>query len=265
MRIAWRTVGAIVARVWADADATVDRFAGLRRIGIDEISYKRHHNYITVVVDHDSGRLIWAVAGRDNPTLNRFFDALGDRARCAQITHVSADAAGWIADVVTQRCPGAIRCADPFHVVSWATRALDDERRRAWNDARVLARAEGKWHAPRRSSPRTGCGRAMSGSASSKHARYALWKNPEDLTEHQTRQAGLDRQDRSPTTPGLPAQRGPAARVFGQRRRRQAGPGPVDLLGPALPHPGVCRAGPPHRQTPPGRSTPPWTTACPKD
>ena len=154
MRIAWRTVGAIVARVWADADATVDRFAGLRRIGIDEISYKRHHNYITVVVDHDSGRLIWAVAGRDNPTLNRFFDALGP-ARCAQITHVSADAAGWIADVVTQRCPGAIRCADPFHVVSWATRALDDERRRAWNDARVLARAEGKWHRP--GAPSQGC------------------------------------------------------------------------------------------------------------
>ena len=164
MRIAWRTVGAIVARVWADADKTVDRFAGLRRIGIDEISYKRHHNYITVVVDHDSGRLIWAVAGRDNPTLNRFFDALGPE-RCAQITHVSADAAGWIADVVTQRCPGAIRCADPFHVVSWATRALDDERRRAWNDARVLARAEGKWHRP--GAPPKGAGRAMSGSASS--------------------------------------------------------------------------------------------------
>ena len=46
MRVAWRTVGAIVARVWADADKTVDRFAGLRRIGIDEISYKRHHKYL---------------------------------------------------------------------------------------------------------------------------------------------------------------------------------------------------------------------------
>ena len=114
MRIAWRTVGAIVARVWADAEATVHRYAGVRRIGIDEISYKRFHNYITVVVDHDSGRLVWAAAGRDNPTLNRFFDALGP-ARCAQITHVSADAAGWIADVVTQRSPQAIRCADPFY------------------------------------------------------------------------------------------------------------------------------------------------------
>jgi transposase len=182
MRIAWRTVGAIVARVWADAEATFDRFAGLRRIGIDEISYKRHHNYITVVVDHDSGRLIWAAAGRDNPTLNRFFDALGPQ-RCAQITHVSADAAGWIADVVTQRCPGAIRCADPFHVVSWATRALDDERRRAWNDARVLARAEGKWHRP--GAPPKGARPGHERVRKLQRARYALWKNPEDLTEHQ--------------------------------------------------------------------------------
>ena len=55
LRIAWRTVGAIVTRVVADAEATTDRFAKLRRIGIDEISYKRGHRYLTVVVDHDSG------------------------------------------------------------------------------------------------------------------------------------------------------------------------------------------------------------------
>lgn len=69
MRIAWRSVGAIVARVWADTDKTVDRFADLRRIGIDEISYKRHHKYLTVVVDHDSGSLLWAAPGRDKATL----------------------------------------------------------------------------------------------------------------------------------------------------------------------------------------------------
>jgi transposase len=62
MRIAWRTVGAIVARVSADVDARVDRLAGLRRIGIDEISYKRGHRYLTVVVDHDSGVLVWRQA-----------------------------------------------------------------------------------------------------------------------------------------------------------------------------------------------------------
>lgn len=43
LRIAWRTVGSIVTRVVADAETKTDRFAGLRRIGIDEISYKRGH------------------------------------------------------------------------------------------------------------------------------------------------------------------------------------------------------------------------------
>ncbi len=63
LRVAWRTVGAIITRVQADIDATVDRFDGLRRIGIDEISYKRGHRYLTVVVDHDTGRLVWAAVG----------------------------------------------------------------------------------------------------------------------------------------------------------------------------------------------------------
>ena len=90
-RIAWRTVGSIIARVNADVEATVDRLAGLRCIGIDEISYKRGHKYLTVVVDHDSGRLVWARPGRDDKTLHAFFDALGEQ-RCAEITDVSADA-----------------------------------------------------------------------------------------------------------------------------------------------------------------------------
>ena len=89
MRIAWRTVGAIIARVWADIEAGCDdRLDGLRRIGIDEIAYKRGQRYLTVVVDHDSGRLVWAAPGRDRATLRTFFDELGPE-RCAQITHVS--------------------------------------------------------------------------------------------------------------------------------------------------------------------------------
>ncbi|CAN5408874.1 hypothetical protein BH09ACT12_BH09ACT12_21550 [soil metagenome] len=48
MRIAWRTVGAIITRVWADVEAQHDRLAGLRRIGIDEISYKKGHKYLMV-------------------------------------------------------------------------------------------------------------------------------------------------------------------------------------------------------------------------
>lgn len=117
MRVAWRTVGAIITRVVADIDAGVDRLEGLRRIGIDEISYKKGHRYITVVIDHDSKRLVWAAPGRDKATVREFFDALGQE-RSKLLTHVSADGAEWIADVVKLRAPQAIRCADPFHVVA---------------------------------------------------------------------------------------------------------------------------------------------------
>ncbi len=115
LRIAWRTVGRVCARVAAEAAARQDRFAGLRRIGVDELASKRGHRYLTVVVDHDTARLVWAAPGRDEDTLNRLVDALGDD-RARQLTHVSADAAEPIARVVTRRCPQAVGCLDPFHV-----------------------------------------------------------------------------------------------------------------------------------------------------
>jgi transposase len=179
MRVAWRTVGAIVKRVCGDIDATVDRFAGLRRIGIDEISYKRNHKYLTIVVDHDSGRLVWAAPGRDAETLRKFFDALGED-RCAQVTHVSADAADWIAKVVRERCPNAVQCADPFHVVQWAGDALDEVRREAWSKARKTVGGS-KVITYNRRAIRLSTGDA----ARLRKVRWALWKNPEDLTDRQ--------------------------------------------------------------------------------
>jgi transposase len=164
LRIAWATVGAIVARVVDEARTAVDPFDALRRIGIDEISYKKGHRYLTVVVDHDSGRLVWAAKGHDKDTLEGFFDLLGED-RCAQIRLVSCDAAEWIGDVVGLRCKNATVCLDAFHLVKWVTDALDEVRRETWNQAR---RAGMRAHA-----------------RDLKHARYALWKNPEDLTARQ--------------------------------------------------------------------------------
>ena len=164
MRIAWRTVGAVIGRVVADARAASDPFDGLSRIGIDEISYKRGHKSLTVVVDHDTGRLIWAAPGRDMATLTTFFTLLGPE-RCAQIRLVSADAAEWIATVVAEQCPNATLCADPFHMVAWATAALDEVRRNHWRAARQLG-------APGMIQRIKGC-------------RYALLKNPDNLTGHQ--------------------------------------------------------------------------------
>jgi len=106
MRVAWRTVGSVVSRVVAGGRAAHDPFDGLRRIGIDEISYKRGHRYLTICVDHDSGRLVWAAVGRDKATLEQFFDPLGEQ-RCRLVKPLSADAAEWTATVVAERCPDA--------------------------------------------------------------------------------------------------------------------------------------------------------------
>ncbi len=165
MSIAWRTVGRILERVSNTARATMDPLANLVRIGIDEVAYRKGHRYLTVVIDHDSGRLLWASPGHDEATLRTFFDSLGEeRAKALQL--VSADAAAWIANVVRERCPNAVLCLDPFHVVQWATRALDEVRRNVWNALRESGKSDL--------------------AQTLKHARWALWKNPEDLSAAQT-------------------------------------------------------------------------------
>lgn len=164
MRIAWRTVGGILERVCAEAIREVDLLANLKRIGIDEISHRRGQRYLTVVVDHDSGRLVWAAAGRDRKTVEGFLDALGEE-RCNQLELVSADMAAWVAGPIAERCPNAELCLDPFHIVALATDALDDIRREVWNDARRAGQ--------------TALAKDLKG------ARFALWKNPERLTERQ--------------------------------------------------------------------------------
>ena len=165
MRVAWRTVGSIIERVVTDARAAHDPFDGLARIGVDEISYKKGHRYLTIVVDHDSGRLVWAAVGRDKATLGTFFDLLGAE-RSGAIRIVTADGAEWIAQVIAERCANATLCIDNFHVTQWASRSLDEVRRQVWNEAR-----------------RGG----MSGLAQQlQGCRYALWRNPEDLSERQS-------------------------------------------------------------------------------
>jgi transposase len=166
LRIAWRSVIGIVNRVVDAAAAGADRLAGLRRIGIDEVAYRKGQRYLTLVVDHDTGRLVWARDGRDKATVAAFFDELGAQ-RAAALTHVSADAAAWIGDVVAERAPQAVRCLDPYHLVAWVSDALDKVRRQVWNAARG------------------GKGRRTSASATLKGARWALWKNPENLTDKQ--------------------------------------------------------------------------------
>ncbi len=164
MRVAWRSVGTILERVADEARREVDLLDGLRRIGIDEISHRKGQRYLTVVVDHHTGRLVWAAPGRDRKTVLAFFEQLGEE-RCKALELISADMAGWISGPIAERCPDAVRCVDPFHVVMLATEALDEVRREIWNEARRAGNIE--------------LARDLKG------ARFAVWKNPENLTDRQ--------------------------------------------------------------------------------
>lgn len=164
MRVAWRTVGRVLKRVVDERRAGVDLLDNLKRIGIDETSYRRGHRYLTVVVCHDTGRLVWAHPGNSKATLEKFLEQLGKK-RCQKITHVTCDGAEWIHDTMREHCKRAKVCLDAFHIVKWANDAVDEIRRELWNEQR-------------------GSGdKQLAGEI--KGTRWALLKNPKNLTDKQ--------------------------------------------------------------------------------
>lgn len=187
MRVQWHTVGGICNRVYKELEGqTASRFDGLVNLGIDETSYRKGHKYMTVVINHDTACVLWCSVGFGKEVLSSFFELLTPAQR-ASIRCVTADGARWIATCIEEYCPNAERCIDPFHVVSWATEALDKERRQAWAEAHQTAKA----------APKRGMGRPAKGeivnpeklkAKSVKNLRYVLLKNPENLSDKQTAQ-----------------------------------------------------------------------------
>lgn len=156
MRIAWRTVGAIIERV-VPRHRQGDRLDGLTHIGVDELSYRRHHEYVTVIVDHVLGGVVWAKPGKSAATLNTFFEELG-KDRSAKLEAVTLDMSGAYLKAVTEASPQARVIFDRFHVQRLAHEALDTVRREQVREAEPEDR------------------RAL------KNTRFALQKNPWNLT-----------------------------------------------------------------------------------
>jgi len=159
MRVTWRTVGSVVARVIARRQAGTDRLDGLTHIGVDELSYRRHHEYVTVVVDHVAGAVVWVRPGKNADTLRGFFTELGAE-RTKNLEAVTIDMSGAYIKAVTEMSPEARIIFDRFHVQRLAHEALDEVRR---DEVRKVAgTAEHK---------------------ALKQTRWALQKNPWNLTK----------------------------------------------------------------------------------
>jgi len=125
--VSWRAVAGVVERVVAERlpDA---RLQGLRAIGVDEFSYRKRHRYLTVVVDHDRGKVVWAAKGRGADALAGLFEHLGE-AGCAAIESVTMDMAGGYKKAVREYLPHARIVFDRFHVQRLASDAVDAVRR----------------------------------------------------------------------------------------------------------------------------------------
>ena len=160
IHVAWQTVGGIVERV---VGRMLDdkRFNDLYVIGLDEVSYRKGHKYLSVVADHVSGDPVWVGEGRSQKTVGEFFDELGDE-RAKKLKAVTMDMSAPFIAEVKARAPQAQIAFDPFHVVKLAGEAVHQVRRTEARDRKGTDEAK-----------------VLKG------ARWALLKAPENLSFEQ--------------------------------------------------------------------------------
>lgn len=133
----WKSVASIVRRAVAYGLAE-RRQQPLHHLGIDEVSRKKGHQYLTVVYDLERRVLVWVGVDRTEATLKKFFTAVGSR-RCATVRIVCMDMWAAYANAVREQLPNAHILFDRFHVVQHLNRALDEVRR---SEMRRLSRRE---------------------------------------------------------------------------------------------------------------------------
>ena len=104
--------------------------SGVTAIGVDEVAYKKGHQYMTLIYQIDKGRkrLLGVVEKRTEKALSGFFEELGS-SWCEQIKVVCSDMWKPYLNVVKKYLPKALNVLDRFHIVKKLTEAVDNTRR----------------------------------------------------------------------------------------------------------------------------------------
>jgi transposase len=169
-RVSWPSVGRICARVVKRRREPID-FTQLRVIGVDELSYRKGHRYLTLITDLQRGRIIWSKEGRSAETLMDFFREVGPRV-CEQIQYAVIDMSEAYRQAIERYLPYAEIVYDRFHVQRLISAAVDETRREEWRRLRGTPDAD-----------------------TIKHTRWALLKKPWHLTEAQSEALSKVQQD----------------------------------------------------------------------
>ena len=88
------------------------RIRGLRKIGIDEISYRKGHQYATIVYDLEKRRVLWVGKGKGRETIDRFFKEELSEAQRLSITEASCDMSETFIGAIKDHCPNATLTLD---------------------------------------------------------------------------------------------------------------------------------------------------------
>jgi transposase len=124
--LGWDTVKWIV-KERLTKDYSHRRLKDVKRLSIDEIYIGRKRKFLTLVIDYDTGRIIWVANGRDSHCLRDFFKRL--KRSKAKVEAVSMDMSKAFANAVRNNLPNATIVFDHFHVVKKMNEHIDDLRR----------------------------------------------------------------------------------------------------------------------------------------
>lgn len=128
LHVSWRILDYIVdRRVEKYLDGMNLRY--LRRVRIDETAAKKHHRYITVVTDMDTGQIVFICKGKNRDILSEFKIWLSDHNGMPEnIVLFSTDFGRNFIAGIRENFPNAENVYDPFHLIHLANKKLDADR-----------------------------------------------------------------------------------------------------------------------------------------
>lgn len=106
-----------------------------RHMSVDEVAWKKWHQYVTTVVDIERRAVIWNHEGRGKKVLERFYKAVGKQ-KCTGIEAVASDGARGYVDATEEHARQALIVLDPFHVKKYLNDAVDTVRKQELRKAR---------------------------------------------------------------------------------------------------------------------------------
>jgi transposase len=133
--LSWDTVKGIVQK-HLQADYGRPCLKGLKYLAVDEIYVGKRRKYYTLVLDLESGRIVWVGHGRGQAALGKFWRRL--RLSKAKIEAVAMDMSGAYWAAVLEHLPGAAVVFDRFHIMKLMNEKLDKLRRALMREASSL-------------------------------------------------------------------------------------------------------------------------------